>query len=41
MTTDGETETAGEVRQSVTARLSRLAKPPKVTVGARRKADQP
>lgn len=40
VTTDGEAETAGEVGQSVTARLSRLARPPKVTVGARRKVEE-
>lgn len=36
--TDGEPETAGEVRQTVNERLARLAGPPKVRVGARRKA---
>lgn len=40
VTTDGEAETAGEVRQSVTERLSRLATPPKIQVGARRKPGQ-
>lgn len=35
--TDGEPETPAEVRQGVTERLARLARTPKVRVGARRK----
>lgn len=38
--TDGEPETAAEVRQSVTERLDRLARTPKVRVGARRKEER-